>query len=418
MRIYVAGIGGTGLTSLAELAQDCGYNVVGSELESSRNTDKLTQRGITVLIGQSGKEIEKEHSREPIDWFIGTSALPSDHPELAFALKSSIKVTKRDELINHILKTKQLKLIAVSGTHGKTTTTAMLIWLFKELDQPVSYSIGTNLGFGPSGQYQDGSKYFIYEADEFDRNFLAFKPYVSIIPSLEYDHSDTYPTQIAYDSAFMKFVSQSHCTYTWTEVARQLQLDQNACLHIFDDNEKLIKQISLLGHNRLNGFLALQVAKDVTETKEHLLLIALNKFPGSERRMEKLAKNLYSDYAHHPSEIASTLALAAEEYKNIVVLYQPHQNLRQHQLQGKYGDAFKLAKKVYWLPTYLSREDPKLGVLTPEEIVNGIRDTSRIEISEMNDELTGKIKQHLSSGDTVLILGAGSIDGWARSNLV
>ncbi len=420
MHIYFSGIGGAGLAGLAQLAQDRGYEVTGSDLESNRNTKLLSERGIKVHIGQTAAEIAKSHQRRPIDWLVATSALPNDHPELQFAYDNAIRISKRDQLINHILNEKKLKLIAVSGTHGKTTTTAMLVWLFKQLNQPLSYIVGTNLSFGASGQYQAGSEYFVFEADEFDRNFLAFRPYASVIPALEYDHSDTYPTVRSYEAAFMKFISQSHCTYTWEDVAKQLALENNSCLHIVKPDSELLEQITLMGkQNRQNGTLSVEVMKDLTNQDDHLLLTALNKFPGSERRMEKLADNLYSDYAHLPAEIRVVIQMAGEISKNIIVVYQPHQNIRQHEIQNKYGDAFKLAKKVYWLPTYLSREDPKLKVLAPPELVSrtDLDTQTKTEIAEMNDELAAKIKQHMKAGDTVIVMGAGSIDEWARKSI-
>ena len=294
----------------------------------------------------------------------------------------------------------------------------MLVWLFKQFKQPVSYAVGTNLSFGPSGQYQLNSQYFIYEADEFDRNFLNFRPEVCVIPAVEYDHSDTYPTNEAYHLAFRDFINQSHSGYIWKKAASSIGLADNTKLHLLDENSEDIKQITLIGNqNRHNGYLALQVAKNILKNSDyHLLLTSLNNFPGSERRMEKLAENLYSDYAHHPTEIAATLQLAAELGKNIVVVYQPHQNIRQHEIKG----CFAGAKKIYWLPTYLSREDPDLPILKPEELLSRtVLDSQKItEVAEMNDSLTKKIKEHLSQGDLVIVMGAGSIDSWARQNLI
>src|SRR5690606_5798559 len=105
-----------------------------------------------------------------------------------------IKVAKRDELLARILHEKNLKLIAVAGTHGKTTTTGMMVWLLQQLGVPVSYSVGSTLSFGPSGKFDPKSEYFVYECDEFDRNFLHFHPYLSLITSVGYDHPDIYPT--------------------------------------------------------------------------------------------------------------------------------------------------------------------------------------------------------------------------------
>src|SRR5690606_18428457 len=196
MNIYFSGIGGVAIGPLSEIAADAGYEVQGSDQNPSLVTERLTKRGIQLAIGaQDGSFLQKCHDDTPIDWFVYTAALPADHPELVLAKQLGIKTAKRDELIAHIIKEKNLKLIAISGTHGKTTTTGMIIWLANYFSLPISYSVGTTLSWGPSGRYTPGSEYFVYECDEFDRNFLHFNPFVSIVTSLEYDHPDTYPTE-------------------------------------------------------------------------------------------------------------------------------------------------------------------------------------------------------------------------------
>ena len=142
----------------------------------------------------------------------------------------------------------------------------------------------------------------------------------------------------------------------------------------------------------------------------------LEQFPGTFRRFEKLATNLYSDYGHHPNEIAATLQMASELSNNIVLVYQPHQNVRQHEVKDMYtAEVFAHAKKVYWLPTYQSREHPELEILTPEELSKNSGDT--VTIANLNDELWSNIKTELSANSLVLCMGAGSIDRWVRQQL-
>lgn len=413
--IYFSGIGGTGLFPLAQIALDLGYKVSGSDLESSAHTQWLRQHGVDVHIGQDTQKISRTHAKHPINWLVGTSALPTAHPELAFASQQNIKASKRDEFVNELLTEKNLRLVAVSGTHGKTTVTGMLIWLFNNTGKPASYAVGSDIAFGFSGHYQPGSQYFIYEADEFDRNFLAFQPYLSIIPTIEYDHSDTYPKPSDYKAAFIKFISQSHCVFLNKSAADYLGLKERACLHETNPSAEEIKQVKLAGeHNRRNGLLAVEAAKSVLEIDDQLLLTALNKFPGTGRRMEKLGDNLYSDYAHLPAEIQATLQLARELSDSVVIVYQPHQNIRQHEIKEQYRDCFKAAKKVYWLPTYLSREYKELPVLEAQEITKHLEDPGKAELADLNDQLADKISQHRQAGDLVVLMGAGSIDGWAR----
>jgi UDP-N-acetylmuramate--alanine ligase len=205
MHIYFSGIGGAGIGPLALIAKQAGYDVSGSDAKDSPYIAYLKSKGIAdIYVGQTVDQIAQAHAKKPIDWLVYTSALKSepDHVELLFAKDYSIKTTKRDELLNEIISQKQLKLIAIAGTHGKTTTTAMAIWAFKQLGVPASYSVGAKINFGEIGHYEAGSQYFIYEADEFDRNFLAFKPFYSIICGLSWDHQEIFPTQEDYNQAF------------------------------------------------------------------------------------------------------------------------------------------------------------------------------------------------------------------------
>jgi len=181
MNIYFSGLGGVGIGPLVEIARDAGHTIMGSDLTDSLITKELRSQGVMVNIGQDGSFLQKSHTVTPIDWFVYTSALPDDHAELLLARELGIRMSKRDEFLAYILQEKDLKLIAIAGTHGKTTTTGMMVWLMKQLGLPVSYSVGTTISFGPSGQFDPKSEYFIYECDEYDRNFLNFHPYLSLI---------------------------------------------------------------------------------------------------------------------------------------------------------------------------------------------------------------------------------------------
>lgn len=410
MNIYFSGIGGVGIGPLAHIAQDAGYTVVGSDRHDSPMVTELRRRGISITIGQDGSFLQQSHDTTPLDWFVYTSALPTDHPELVLARHLGIKTAKRDELLAHIIQEKDLKLIAVAGTHGKTTTTGMIVWLAKYFGIPISYSVGTTLTWGPSGQYTPGSEYFVYECDEFDRNFLHFHPYVSLVTSLEYDHPDTYPTADEYTAAFRQFAHQSQTLVTWRELQPTFnEIDSVTYLDEIDTH------LTLRGaHNRRNASLIL-AAIEKMGLPARFAIDGLNKFPGTNRRFEKLAENLYTDYGHTPTEIAATLQMARELSDHVVLVYQPHQNIRQHEIRDQYtDDVFKDAETVYWLPTYLSREDPNLPILAPEKLTASL---SNITIADMNDKLWQNINSIRKSGKLVLCMGAGTIDGWVRENL-
>lgn len=419
MKIYFSGIGGVGIGPLAEIASDAGYEVVGSDLSSSLMTEQLESRGVTVYYGQDGESLKKEHAKQPVDLFVHTAALPSDHPELMLAKQLGIKTAKRDELISHIVSEKGLKLIAISGTHGKTTTTGLMVWATQQLNIPVSYLVGTTLSFGPSGRFDPNAEYFVYECDEFDRNFLKFTPHLSIVTALDYDHPDTYPTPADYREAFVQFLEQSAFSLIWQKDLHYLkQPDIPASYESYDDLMDL-HELTLAGqHVRQNAFLVSRALGRLFDRSidQPAIIEAINSFPGTNRRFEKLAENLYTDYGHHPKEIAATLQMASELSNEIVLVYQPHQNTRQHQIIDQYTDeVFEKAAEIYWVPTYLSREDPSLATLTPSDLSGKLTNKTNVHISELDNSLIQSIRNHVAAGQLVLVMGAGSIDGWARS---
>ena len=415
MNIYFSGIGGVGLGPLAEIARDAGHTVHGSDAHESLTTQELQARGIAVSVDQSGDYLAYCNTQQPIDWFVYTAGLPADHAELIRARELGLHVAKRDELINYIVGEKGLKLIAVAGTHGKTTTTAMIVWVFRQLGVPVSFSIGATTPFAPAGYFDPASQYFVYECDEFDRNFLHFTPDISLITSLDYDHPDTYPTPEDYTAAFSQFLVQSQQTILWQrDKLPGLQLQQN--VWALRDNETM--QIHLAGaHNRANATLVAKMCEYLRIGQPQAVLTALQSFPGTSRRFEKLADNLYTDYGHHPTEIAATLQMARELNPHVVLVYQPHQNIRQHQIIQQYDGCMELADEIYWLPTYLTREDPNLSVLTPEDLTAYLTNREIVRYANLNAELWQAIQTARESGKLVLCMGAGTIDDWLREQL-
>ena len=265
-------------------------------------------------------------------------------------------------------------MVAVAGTHGKTTTTAMVIWLCQQIGLAVSYSVGAKISFGDMGHYEPSSSYFIYEADEFARNFLAFKPDVSAITGVSWDHHEIYPTREDYQSVFREFISQSQRTLLWQEDFDYLKLTSPANLIVLDSNSQVIELIQLKGrYNRLDAWLAVQTVNRLSDHPIGELVRYINYFPGLSGRMELLTDNLFTDYAHTPEKIRGAMSVALEmaaaENKSLVVIYEPLTNRRQHYVKNEYGDCFEGADQVYWLPSYLAREDPKQKVLKPEELI-------------------------------------------------
>lgn len=416
MNIYFSGLGGVGIGPLAEIAHDAGHTVMGSDLSENLVTDELRHKGITVALGQNGDFLRESHTTTPFDWFVYTAALPADHPELLAAKALGIRTGKRDEFLAEFIKAHNLKLIAISGTHGKTTTTGMTVWALKQLGVPVSYSVGTTISFGSSGAYEPGSEYFVYECDEYDKNLLHFSPYLSLLTSIDYDHPDTYPTEAEYKETFRQYVSQSKQTIGWDKDLTYIEQPVNESIWALKNDE--VATLALPGeHNRRNATLVLKALEflGLTDATKNTEILA--NFPGTDRRFEKLATNLYTDYGHHPEEIAATLQLAREVSNDIVLVYQPHQNWRQHFIKDQYTNQFELAEKIYWLPTYLTRENPDQATLAPEELTKHITNKAAITYGELNTQLWDAIQQHRDAGKLVLCMGAGTIDGWVREQL-
>jgi len=401
MNVYFSGISGTGIGPLAELAQDAGFTVFGSDLKRGAISDELDKRKVDVNYGeQDGAFLRKKHSEDGVDWLVYTSALPSDHAELLAAKELGIRHSKRDEFLAELIQQKNLKMIAVAGTHGKTTTTAMLVWAMTKLNIPISYLIGTTISWGNGGQYDPQSQFFIYEADEYDRNFLAYHPYLAAITCIDYDHPDIYPTVEEYRAAFDQFMSQSDNVVINTTVSSNITL--------------------VGGLRRQDASIALEVIQKIAPEIDYQEIVdVLNSFPGAGRRFEEIAPGVYTDYAHHPNEIASTVKMAVElkerdQYAGLAVIYQPHQNTRQHEVKDEYKHAFVGADKIFWLPTYLTRENPDLAILSPEELSEKTDTIAQTEIAELNDNLAAKIHQLHEDNWLIVLMTAGPADGWLR----
>jgi UDP-N-acetylmuramate--alanine ligase len=293
------------------------------------------------------------------------------------------------------------------------------------------------------GEYDAKSDYFIYEADEFDRNFLAFEPFLSIIAGVSWDHQDIYPTRESYQEAFQEFIKQSDWIEIWREDAEYLGLDASDHRAIMDSSDPDIEnKLTLMGrYNRLDAWLVVKAAQQLTCQPLEKIIEAINKFPGLSRRMEQIAPNLYSDYAHTVDKIRGAMSTALEitesspvlgqsssnsvrvqsssNSSNLVVVYEGLHNRRQHYILDEYKDVFAGASQLYWVPSYLAREDPSQKILTPAELVTHLSDPSIARPAKLDDKLKKIIQNHLDNGDMVLSMSGGggnSLDEWLRAN--
>lgn len=427
MHIYFIGIGGSGIGPLALIAQKAGHKVSGSDITSSSYTDYLKNKGMNVSLDQSGVNIDHVHANEPIDLVVGVSAIVRnnpDHPEIVYAKRNNIEVRERDSLLNLIIKEKNLKLIAVAGTHGKTTTTAMIIWLMKNLNMPVSYSVGAKLTFGDMSNLDDKSEYFIYECDEFHKNFLNFYPYVASITGIAWDHHEIYATKKDYNDAFVEFLNQSKSVIIYKDDSDEIEWRNNNFTTLLDKSDPAMSQISLAGRFfREDAWLAVRTIQYLTGENTEKLISIINSYPGASRRMEKIADNIYSDYAHTPEKIIGCINTANEmkkPYQKMVIVYEPLTNRRQHFIKDVYKNLFLGVDKLYWVPSFKAREDAAQKIIEPQEFVDGMDNKHIAEAAELNDDLWQKIVQHADNDDFVVVIsggGGGSLDEWARKKL-
>ncbi len=423
MHVYFIGIGGTAIGPLALIAKQAGYAVSGSDKQGSNYINYLKSQGINdISIGSDAVHIESLHQSRPIDLIVFSSAVSIEnpnHPQIVFGRENDIKAVKRDELLNKIIEENGLKLIAVAGTHGKTTTTAMAIWLFKQAGIKASYSVGAKIPFGDMGHFDKQSEYFIYECDEFDRNFLAFQPYMSVITGIDHDHHEQYPSETDYQNAFKQFISQSKSQIIWQDDAEKIGLTEDKDTVILNESDKTLNTLSLPGLvNRKDAYQVIRALNKLNEMPIETLIGMMNKFPGVSRRFEKITDGLYSDYAHTVPKIEGCLQLSGEVSNNVVIVYEPLTNRRQYFIRDQYKDLFKGVKKLYWVPSYLAREDPAQPVIKPQEFIDEINEPAEKEAAELNDELKSSIKKHLEAGDLVVCLsggGGGSLDEWLRA---
>jgi UDP-N-acetylmuramate--alanine ligase len=262
----------------------------------------------------------------------------------------------------------------------------------------------------------------VYEADEFDRNFLAFEPHLSLITGVSWDHHEIFPTREDYQQAFQEFVGQSTQTVIWEEDFEYLSFQETEPLIVLDTQDPAINQLTLAGrYTRLDAWLVIQAVHELTDEPLAKLVKIANHFPGLQRRMEPIVPGLYSDYAHTPEKIRGAMSvateMAADTGQKVIIVYEPLTNRRQHYMLDDYKDCFTGASKVYWIPSYLAREDPKQRVIPPSELINHLSDPSIAVAAERDNHLEKIIREHLAQGDMVVAVAGGggnSLDEWIR----
>jgi UDP-N-acetylmuramate--alanine ligase len=454
VHIHLIGIGGSGISAIARVLLESGYTVSGSDRVLSPLAENLQAAGVRVYIGHQPENIQGANL------VVRSSAIPDQNPEVMAARSAGIPVLKRSDFLGQLISQDNHLGIAVAGTHGKTTTTAMIAWMLTCLDQDPSFIIGgilKNLGVNAhAGRGTD----FVIEADEYDRMFLGLKPDIIVVTNVDYDHPDCYPTPESYQQAFLDFTARlqtggsllacsddpgafrllqaNHARgfsvfpyginranllpgYQATQLEPNTSggLDFEASLVSAQGKVTLLAHVSLQvpgEHNVLNALAALAVAHRLGQPLP-LAAGALHTYAGAGRRFDILGEangiTIVNDYAHHPTEIRTTLAAARTRFagRRLWVLWQPHTFSRTQAFASEFIASFKDADRVIVTDVYGAREaanDPATADLAAT-LAQSISGPVAGYIPLLSD-VTPFLLSQLVPGDVLLVFSAGDAD--------
>lgn len=436
LTFHLIGIGGAGLSALAMVLHEAGYAVSGCDRSPSPFVDSLRALGVPVHLGHDPAHVQDA------ELVVRSSAVPPDHPEVRAAEERGVPVVKREAVIGALMA--DLMGIAVAGTHGKTTTTAMLAWIAMAAGRDPSFIVGGLIrGLNRNARAGQGDL-FIVEADEYDRMFLGLQPRIAVVTTIEHDHPDCYPTPEDFFDAFVMFAERlpsdgilvacdadpgarrladrveahgrSVVRYGWGPPARwwarPMAVDR---FEIYRGDQPIGElKLQVPGHHHgLNALAALAAAEAVGISPANALE-ALGRFPGTARRFEVKGEVhgvlVIDDYAHHPGEIRATLRAARARYpgRPIWAVFQPHTYSRTRALLKEFAQAFEDADHVILTPIYAARETDTLGVSSQDIVRQMIHPDAR-HVPDF-DAAIAYLKERVQPGDIVLTLGAG--DGY------
>jgi len=412
-RIHFIGIGGIGMSGLARLFLHDGKTISGSDRSASAITEALEKEGVNFYPAQVPDNITND-----IDMVVYTEAMTAEHPEMVAARALNVPMVNYFEALG--LVANQYYVIAVAGTHGKTTTTAMLIDIFEAAGLDPTAIVGSLRAKTKSNYRAGKSKYFIVEACEYRRDFMYLEPDVLVITNIEAEHLDYYKDLADVQSAFRELaekVPESGVVIAETTnptVAPILQGLQNK---VIDYREALDLDLSLKApglHNRLNAAAAAAAAAFVG-IEADVIKAALQDFAGTWRRFEYKGEfngaPVYDDYAHHPTEIKATIAGTRELYpnKNLIVVFQPHLYSRTAELFDNFVAALAAADRPVITHVYDARNTGKAGV-TGETLTEAVREKNHEAVYiESFKDIVSMLTETVTNKDVVLILGAGDI---------
>ncbi len=443
LSVHLLGIGGAGLAPIATVLHESGLRVSGSDAHSSPRTQALAEKGIRVYPSQIGENLTALPPEERPDVVLISSAVGPQNPERLAAEALGIPVVKRREFLAVLLAQRQV--IAVAGTHGKSTTTAMIVHTLHENGIDAGYIIGADLpGYGNA--HNGSAEWFVIEADEYDRMFLGLSPQVAVVTNAEWDHPDCYPTPASFQRAFAQFVDQTRrdglviscgdddgaeelrafapSRGWWISYGMASDAELRAVSPVVAANGCYTAEILWWGaplvtlflgvpgiHNVWNAMAALAVARycGVTVTDA---VAALSRYSGIARRFEWKGEvngvTVIDDYAHHPTEVIAILAAARSRFgsRRLWAVFQPHTFSRTRQMLHEMAASFAHADRVIVTDIYAAREKDD-GTLSAGDLVAASHHPAIQHISGL-EAIAGHLAENVTPGDVVITLGAGT----------
>ena len=448
-QIHFIGIGGAGMSGIAEVLLNEGYKISGSDIAESAVTQRLAKAGATVFIGHAAENIQGASV------VVASSAIDDSNPEVAAAKAARIPVIQRAQMLAEIMRFRHG--IAVAGTHGKTTTTAMISMIYTEAKLDPTFVNGGLVKSAGKNAHLGASRYLIAEADESDASFLHLQPMVSVVTNIEPDHMDTYggdfekmkatyvkflrnlpfyglAVMCADDETVMEIapqVGRQVMTYGFSEKADYRIEDyqqtgfQGHYTVVCPTGERIEVLLNVPGkHNALNATAALAVAKEEGIENE-AILAALADFQGAGRRFDQLGSfirpngkvMLVDDYGHHPTEVDVTIKAARQgwEGKRVVMVFQPHRYSRTRDLFDDFVQVLSQVDALVMLEVYAAGEAPIVGA-DSKSLCRSIRNLGKVDPILVSDteQLGDVLDQIIQDGDLILAQGAGSVSGISR----
>jgi UDP-N-acetylmuramate--alanine ligase len=439
--IHFVGIGGIGMSGIAELLLNLGYKISGSDLQQSDITRRLESLGGTINIGHDAAWVKGA------DVVVISSAIAPENPEVQSAMNSQIPVIPRAEMLAELMRLNKFG-IAIAGSHGKTTTTSMVSWILAQAGLDPTVVIGGKVDcLGGSNAKLGEGNFLVAEADESDGSFLKLSPVLEVVTNIDLEHLDFYSSIQEIKSVFLEFIDKipfygaailclddNHVASILPEIRKRILTygltsqanvyargittnGLNTRFEVCREN-KLLGEItlSLAGmHNVYNALASVTVGLEL-DIPFTAIAAALQSFSGVQRRLqikgERRDITVVDDYGHHPTEIRATLSALRDAWpeRRLVVLFQPHRYSRTHALAEDFHTAFHNADILLLTEIYGANETPIPGV-TAEELTNGIKQHGHRHayFEPTFDKLLDRTMEILAPGDVVLTLGAGNI---------